>query len=727
MYLINVLKCRKKLDNNSDTTNQSNTNDENNFETKQNNNLKKKFVNDEKYMKERRQKMKEIIIMIIKEVLLFLIIMLSVYKYKLSLKVPEQEEKDFDMDPAFFMGLLYDCFLSAFFASIALFLIEFKICKVYQLFLIIVIYLTFFITNRGENLNGHGTYNTIVFLIGIVLGQIVTLIIYLFTLCYKKNKIIPFAIILIILISSMIIYKTAIEDKVKCKNWEYGLNETKLINDQSIYPCNIVIPDHSCYLNLLGPLFDFSKGISCNKRKNDDINKLKSASTSRYINQFTLKIGFPITTHRDNFNQNKQKNQKNIYNEIMGNLVDMDNQEQLEELGEKERPEVVLDYSNNKYGEINITINYDEELSKERKKLENNNTNILYDNVIYIFLDAISRNHFTRVYKKSAEFIEKFFKYEGINNEIERSQKYHGFQFFKQHSLKEFTIGNNIPMFYGGSHYSKKVVSITGEFKDKGYVTCNVNGICNKEAFYFDWQYKDDMERNYIEFDHEMFSLSCDPNIFDIENPHSIGIGESSVMRRCLYGKESAEYLFEYSIKFLKAYNNNRKYLRISIPNGHELTGQVSKYVDESLYEFLNYIFINNLIKNTSVILSADHGLNILVLYKLFQSKDQDIELHNPLLIFILSDKEGMSYEEQYQNIYENQQKFITTYDIYHSLKHIINGYDNPITIKNIEEGNENFEPKKHFLGSSLFNYIDQSERYCPNYIDINNCICMKN
>ena len=692
------------------------------------NDVNKNFVNDDQNLiKEINKRRKsEMIITILKELILFVIIMISIIKYIQSLKTSDQDEKDFDMDPAFFMKLIYDCVLSAFWVTIALFLIEFKICKIYQLSIIIIVYLFFFIFFRGENLDGHGSYNTILFLLCLAFGQIIILMIFCFKLIFQRKRIIAILSIVIIILGFTIIYITNIKDKVRCKNWEYGFNNTKLNNDKSIYPCSIIIPNHNCYLNFLGPFFDFSKSMSCSNRKEEEKTNLKLISNSKYINENTKRIGFPITTHRNNFILNIQKNSKNLYDEIMKNLVDMDNKEQLDELGEKEKPEVVLDYTNNEYGDINININYDDELSKERKKLEEK-TNPLYENIIFIFFDAISRNHFSRVYKKTSEFIEKFFKYEGANNEKDNSQKYHGFQFFKQHSFKDFTLGNNLPMFYGKPYYYKTTESITGELKDNGFVTCNVNGICNKEAFYYDWQLKENMERNYIEFDHEMFALNCDPNIFDVINPHSIGLGESSVFRRCLYGKENVEYLFEYGIKFLEAYNNNRKYLRFSIQNGHELTGQVSKYVDKYLYDFLNYIFENNFLKNTTLILSSDHGLNILVLYKLFQSQDQDIELNNPLLIIILSDKKDKSYEEQYQNIYKNQQTFITTYDVYHTLKHIINGDDIPITINNIENNGEIFEPQKHFLGASLFNYINPSERYCSNYIDINNCICKLN
>ena len=680
----------------------------------------KRFKNIQREHKKRNKELKNILL---KEFILFIIILLSIIKYKKSLKIIIKDEKDVDIDPSFFMGLFYDCIKSSGYIILALFLIEFKICKIYQLFIIIIIYLIFFITNRGQNIDGHGTINAIVFISCIFIGQIFLLLLFFIKYLYNKNRKIVISLLITFFISSIIIYKEKIEDKLKCKDWDIGLNNTKLDNNKEIYPCEIIFPNKRCFINFLGPYLDFSRNKSCLIRNEKEKYNLKYISKSKYINKNTKKIGFPITTHKDNFNLKKQQNSKNLYNEIMNNLIDMDNKELLNKLEDKEKPEVILDYTNNEYGDIHININYDKELSKERKKLEKN-TEPLYDNIIFIFFDAISRKHFSRVYKKTSKFLDNFMKYEGYSNEKDPSQKYHGFQFFKQHSFKEFTLGNNIPMFYGKPYYTKKIDSIVGDLKDNGFITCNLNGICNKEAYYFDWQLKPDMERNYVEFDHEMFALNCDPNYFDVDNPHSIYLGESSVFRRCLYGKENIEYLFDYGIQFLESYKNNRKFLRISIPNGHEFSGQASKYIDEPLYIFLNYIFQNNLLKNSALIFSADHGLSILVLYKFLNSFDQEIELNNPLLLFILSDKKNITYEEQYFNIYKNQQNFVTTYDIYHSFKDIIYNKDIPVTKKDIEKKGEKFDPKKHFLGSSLFRYIDPKERLCSNYIDIGDCIC---
>ena len=335
--------------------------------------VNKSIINEILSKEEKTKKKLKLIIILLKELLLFLIILLSFVKYKNALKTPEQAEKDFDMDPSFFMDLIYNCFFSALLTTLALFFIEFKICQKYQLFIIIIRYLLFFIMHTGQNLDAHGTYNTLVFLIFIVIGQFILLIIYGFKRIYQKRKAIAISIILSIVAFSIIIYTTKIEDKVKCKNWEYGLNNTKIDNDKTKYPCKFIKPNNKCFLNFLGPYFDFSKGRTCLKRSENDKNKLKAASTSKYINKETKRIGFPITTHRINFNLNKQQNAKNLYKEVMDNLVDMDNAEQLELLGKKEKPEVVLDFTKNEYGEVDININFDKELSKERKKLEHCN------------------------------------------------------------------------------------------------------------------------------------------------------------------------------------------------------------------------------------------------------------------------------------------------------------------------------------------------------------------
>ena len=69
----------------------------------------------------------------------------------------------------------------------------------------------------------------------------------------------------------------------------------------------------------------------------------------------------------------------------------------------------------------------------------------------------------------------------------------------------------------------------------------------------------------------------CNPNYYDRENPYPINKGEFSVLRRCLYGKEVSDYVFEYSKDYWEKYKNNRKFAKLSFIEGHEITGEAIK------------------------------------------------------------------------------------------------------------------------------------------------------
>ena len=266
---------------------------------------KNDIINDKRFkniQNERKKRNKEIKKILLKEFILFIIIILSIIKYKKSLKTIVQEEKDVDIDPSFFMELFYDCIKSSFYIILALFLIEFKICKVYQLSIIIIVYLLFFIFNRGQNIDGHGTMNALVFIATVFLGQIFIFILFFLRYIYNKNRIIVISLLFTFFISSIIIYKKKVEDQIKCKDWDIGLNNTKLDNNKNIYPCQMLYPNKRCFLNFLGPYLDFSRNKSCLKRNEEEKYKLKSITKSKYINEKNKRIKLPITTHKNNIN-----------------------------------------------------------------------------------------------------------------------------------------------------------------------------------------------------------------------------------------------------------------------------------------------------------------------------------------------------------------------------------------------------------------------------------------
>ena len=295
--------------------------------------------------------------------------------------------------------------------------------------------------------------------------------------------------------------------------------------------------------------------------------------------------------------------------------------------------------------------------------------------------------------------------YKGGYNKKYPSEKFHSFQFFKYHSFKGYTTVNYPFLFYGQKKENIQKNLITKYLKHNGYVTCNVHDYCeveNTRTFH-----NLSLEEVY---DHQY--LSCDPNDYDI-----------SVNKiRCLYGKQNIEYFLNYTEQFWRKYKDNRKYCLLLTNFGHEGTLDVVKYVDIFIADFLYRLFEDNLLKDTSVFLLSDHGAGMPSVYYLYDF--YRIELHLPAFFIIINDRKNISYEIQYKFIQENQQTFITAFDIYNTIGNLIYG-DQYINILNKTLEIDSF---KSALGISLFNKINSKERFPKKYLNystINKYVCI--
>jgi hypothetical protein len=160
--------------------------------------------------------------------------------------------------------------------------------------------------------------------------------------------------------------------------------------------------------------------------------------------------------------------------------------------------------------------------------------------------------------------------------------------------------------------------------------------------------------------DHEF--LLCDPNTKHI----------NSMIKRCLYEKINIDYQCEYSSQFWKFYKDNRKFLMLVNNDGHESTSEVIKYDDDIIFNFLNKLYKENLLNDTTILLLSDHGLSLPSVY--YFNEFFQLEKALPMLFIMTTDKKNLTYYQQYHNIYENQQKFITAYDIYNTLCYLMLG-----------------------------------------------------
>ena len=387
-------------------------------------------------------------------------------------------------------------------------------------------------------------------------------------------------------------------------------------------------------------LFNVKCGRSLSARE-----KTLKFSKSPYVNKSTTKFGYPLT-NKDPMCLSVPTRNSNINLYVSQNLLDMDNKANL---NKTKLPEIVVDFSKNPYGEIIINVNYNETVSKERKELEKN-SNPLENNIMLLFFDSVSRRNGLRQFKKTLQFIEKFMPYKGYSNKLYPNENYHAFQFMKYHSFKYNTGGNYPKMFYGHNR-GEKIVRITKYLKQNGYVTAFSNDICNLDSCYLSRE----MSQEEIS-DHEY--LICDVN----------NKGINSMLKRCLYDKMIVSYQLEYGNQFWRKYKNNRKFLLIVNNDGHEGTLEILKYDDEYLLKFLTKLFKDNLLKETVVMILSDHGCTMPSIYHFNDAFNFDISL--PMLYILSYDNKNLTYNKQYKYLYENQQKFITGYDIFFLFQH---------------------------------------------------------
>ena len=355
---------------------------------------------------------------------------------------------------------------------------------------------------------------------------------------------------------------------MNCDDWEKGLNNTIIENNLNKHACKITIPK-ICPFKLGKYFFDLSKwkNLKCEEMKVNTKFNLFKYSKSKYINKNTQSIGIPLFS-ADNktfkaFKDNSHILNKYFVSNFTFKIVDVDNKNLLKKIYKNKNPEIIIDYKNNKYGELKINITYDKRLSQDRKILEKNSSPYS-SNIIVIYIDSVSRANSIRKLKKTLKFIEQFMNFNGGYNSKYPSEKYHSFQFFKYHSFTSYTRNNYLQIFYGnnfGNKENKNYIRITKYFKENGYITCFANDMCIEPT--------NTMHNMNIEEIADYEFLNCDPNMKSVH----------SHTKRCLYNKISTEYIYEYGNKFWRAYSKNRKFMILVTNDGHEGTLEVIKYI----------------------------------------------------------------------------------------------------------------------------------------------------
>ena len=558
---------------------------------------------------------------------------------------------------------------------------------------VFIVFILFYNYSHGYEFHNHGYFNFVGYLF---LFTIFLLIIFLYKLLiYLFRRHYHYIVIICVILIGFCSFFSFI-NPINCDDWAKGLNETYIDNDDNKYGCQISIPK-KCPYKILKYFQDITKikGINCSNSKIKAKKKFLLLSKSPYLSKDTKRIGFPMT-NKDPICLLDCIDDKIINKYFFSHLIDMDNKTQINKIFS----EILVDFSKNPFGEMIIDVKYNETLSKERKKLENNSIPFS-NNIMIIFIDSVSRANSIRQLKKTMNFFNKFISYKGGFNEKYPTENFHSFQFFKYHSFKEHTRGNYPRLIYGNKRTNKVIVRITKYLKENGYITSYSGDLCERD----NTRTLHNLTTNEVD-DHQM--LLCDPNKENF-NQNTI---------KCLYGKTHTEHLFNYTNQFWRKYKNNRKFSLIVTNDAHEGTLETLKYLDTTIFDNLNSLYNDNLLKESSIFLLSDHGVGMPSIY--FFTNFYKYEEQLPMLYIIINDRKNISYNQQFLNMYENQQSFITAYDIYNTIGHLIYGNKYEYIINKTIY---NDTPKSPY-GQSLFTKINKKKRTSKNFENMHHYVC---
>lgn len=613
--------------------------------------------------------------------------------------------------------------LAAILTCVQIYLIIFRIMKFYHLIYTILFYIVMFNYDHGTKLDYHGGYNIVIFTIFVVIFSFLTGIIIIIIKTIINRKKIPCIIlsiiILFIIIRTLIFFHSL---NSACQNWDKGLNNTVLDNSAE-YDCKIAYPK-KCLINKINDFFDFSRltFTSCSPNYNMEkenklfVNSIRVDEKLKSLSSLTH-FGFPITVN----NPILWKNETKYYdfpNLILDNIILMDlyNHPDKKYYGDEIlKPEVEIIYDKKtKKRDIKINLIKNETLSEERKKIETdpeNRNKSLYKNILFIYIDCISRPHFLRKMKKTSSFLERFMSF---NSPLSLSS----YQFMKYQTFCGWTNPNVLPMFYSSIKNNHQMHLLTF-LKQNGYVTGHTHNLCSKESFEYNINSIKDGKIELDEYDHENAAMFCDPVYIDAENPYPVFSGPYSVLRRCLSGYDTNHYMLEYGKQFWYKYDDNKKYLRLNFQDAHEFSGQVSKYLDEPLYNFLVDLYEKKLLDDTAIFIASDHGNSYFpyLYYHILRSDDATIEVTYGTLFIIVPNYKNEENKKLLENINIHQQSLVTPFDIHDTIIHI--AYGNNLDSNSFIYSN---------MGKSLFGEFEYKNRNCSTYaryiISKRECLC---
>lgn len=522
-------------------------------------------------------------------------------------------------------------------------------------------------------LTDHGLINMIV---SVILSICILFVYGIFTL-FKGVAASRFAFITYFFFFVITVYLFKIENKaLTCRHWDHHFKNKKI--DNSI-GCRIKKPK-MCIITATYGLNDVTKklGLSCDVSFQD---------TSKYYKYSDL-VFFPDTRLLSSY----ERIAGNFYPYVMDNLIyvryrdsEMFSNNFINGAYSQSKKEILNYYHEQGY-EIGIDLTgknprlfqkvvRNDQLAETLKARHRENINAISSlksgdqlpigkNVMFIFIDSISRVVFKKAFSETFSFLEKFYNY---NGELEL------FQFLKYNTVAPNTFRSAFPALFGVNTYEYKRSevreNIFDQFRKKGYINTYSANTCSPFPLWFGEEYLPLFQStNHPPFDHENFSGFCDPsfNTYKPKNgeiPSDISLYLPYI--RCLYGKNGFEYVLDYSSQMIKTYKDVSQFQFLYFLDGHEATNEVAKYLDKPLVTFLKKHLSQFIEDKWNLIFYTDHGIH----FGLISYPDYIKEMSLPHLALLMPRKFADLYKNDLKH-FENL--LLTPYDITKMLHRLV-------------------------------------------------------
>lgn len=458
-------------------------------------------------------------------------------------------------------------------------------------------------------------------------------------------------------------------------DWKNGYKSSIMDNNLG---CKVRLPVFNTF-NLLNNVFDKTKFLELNCENNFSFNK------NYYFTLFDNSDIVFMKGIKNKSNKERAKsyeinllNENKIFvnflvkgkerNNFSGDNVISYNKNEIINYYLSKGNEVYIDFTDLDQPKAYQKVYFNQTLANERKKIYNQKVNSdSSGNVLYLFIDAISRRNIFKKLPKVISFFENYYN----NTESE----FESFQFFKYNPIRDFTYYDMAGIYFGrdirnlinkakDKDISKEVrKSIYDIYRERGYLINLSTTLCEPLVFGYDPE-----DSNFLfpqnstgPHDHENLNLICDPNIL---NP-DLALTQETI--RCLYNRRTSKLSLEYADQLINTYKDYNQFLSIYLMDAHEATGEVVKYTEDDLIQFLmknKQTFID---KNWSIILASDHGLQLSPTSHI-PFTDAFEERLLPFLTVLLPRNTANKYRDNIKT-YENH--LITNFDIHNILKYL--------------------------------------------------------